>query len=250
MLLHLLFLLKSQDVLQGKSREGLKAFDSLLTILWKDQLRQLGHFKNSIELSQCCKRNFQSSASMATEWTWKGCKEGSKIFLAIWIESVMIMILEMPSQFEAWLILYLMAKSSTLVLVMWTAWWTVLAIGLLYVCICNIDIAVLFLILASMTTIAVEGEFDNSMIMLSSCWVRVLLPSCLLCRLNTNQSEKLSITLWPGEGSEWKRVKKGKISLNLLSVSTKWLLMREHWHLVRESSKAGCWDGHEVDTLL
>ena len=109
-------------------------------------------------------------------------------------------------------------------------------------CICDIDVAILFLILASVTTIVVEKEFNNLIIVLSSCWVQVLLPFCLPCRLNTNWSEKLSITLWPGESSEWRGVKEGKILLNLLSISTKWLLIRKHWHLVRKSSKAGCWD--------
>ena len=64
---HSLFLLKSQDVLQEKSREGLKTFDSLSTVLWRDQLRWLGHSQNSMELSQCCKKNFQTSANIATK---------------------------------------------------------------------------------------------------------------------------------------------------------------------------------------
>jgi len=36
-------------------------------------------------------------------------------------------------------------------------------------CVCKIDIAMLFLILASVTTMAVEGEEDSSKTMLSSC---------------------------------------------------------------------------------
>jgi len=49
-LLLLLFLLKFYKVLLGKSRVGLKALVSLSTALWRDQLRQLGHFQNSMEL--------------------------------------------------------------------------------------------------------------------------------------------------------------------------------------------------------
>jgi len=64
----------------------------------------------------------------------------------------------------------------------------------------------------------------------------------LLFAMYIKRSEKLLIILWPQESSGWREVKKRKFSLNLLSISTKWLLMREHWHLVRESSKAGCWD--------
>ena len=167
----LLFLLKSHDVLQEKSGVGLKAFDSLLTALWRDQLRWLGHFQNSMKLFQYHRKNFQSSISMATEWTWKRCEEGSKIFLATWIKSVIMMILEMPSQFEAWLILHLMAKSSISVLVTWTAWWMVFVMGLLWVYVCDIDVAISFLILVSVTIMAVKGEFDNLMTILSSCWV-------------------------------------------------------------------------------
>ena len=152
----------------------------------------------------------------------------------------------MPSQFEAWLIPHLMAKSSASVLVMWTAWWMVLVMGLLWVCICNIDIAMSFLMLASVTIMTVEGEFDDSIIMLLSCWVWLLLFFCLLCKLNKNQSEKLSIILWLWENSEWKGVKEEKIPLHLLTISTKWLLMRKYWRLVRKSSEAECC---KVDTL-
>jgi len=69
----------------------------------------------------------------------------------------------------------------------------------------------------------VEGEFDDSITMLSSCWMQIflLLSWCLLNKLNENQSEKLSITLWLGENSEWRVIKEGKIPLNLLSISTK-----------------------------
>jgi len=36
-------------------------------------------------------------------------------------------------------------------------------------CMCKIDVAILFLMLASVTTIAVDGKRDNSITMLSSC---------------------------------------------------------------------------------
>ena len=47
-------------------------------------------------------------------------------------------------------------------------------------------------------------------------------------KLKTKQSEKLSMTLWPGESSEWRGKKEEKILLSLLSKSTMWLLMRDH----------------------
>ena len=60
---------------------------------------------------------------------------------------------------------------------------------------CNINIAVLFLMLASVTTMVVNGELDDLMTTLLSWHVQVLSSFCLLCKLNTIQSEKLSITL-------------------------------------------------------
>jgi len=92
---------------------------------------------------------------------------------------------------------------------------------------CNIDVAILFLMLISVTTIAVEGELDDLITMLSSWWAQDLLSFCLLYKLNMKWFEKLSIILQPGESSEWRGVKEEKFLLNLLTVSTKWLLIRD-----------------------
>jgi len=75
---------------------------------------------------------------------------------------------------------------------------------------------------------SIKGKLDALMTMLSSWWVQALLFFCLLCKLNTKQSEKLSIILWLGESLEWRGVKEEKIPLNLLFISTKWLLMRRY----------------------
>jgi len=91
-----------------------------------------------------------------------------------------------------------------------------------------------------MTTMAVDGESDDSITMLSSCWRYILSFFSLLHKLKENQSEKLSIILRPGDNSEWRSKKEGKIPLNLLFVSTKWSLTWNLWRLVRVSSKAGC----------
>ena len=48
-------------------------------------------------------------------------------------------------------------------------------------------------------------------------------------------SEKLLITLRPGENSEFKGLKGGKYSLTLLAKSTKWPLTKDYCLLVRES---------------
>jgi len=69
---------------------------------------------------------------------------------------------------------------------------------------CDIDVVMSFLTLASMITMAVERESDDLITMLSSCWMWIflLLSWCILNKLNENWSEKLSITLWPDENSE------------------------------------------------
>jgi len=68
--------------------------------------------------------------------------------------------------------------------------------------ICEIDVTMSFLILASVTTMAVDGELDDLITMFSSCWRHILLFFSLLHKLKENQSEKLSIILRPGDNSE------------------------------------------------
>jgi len=202
----------------------LKAFESLLTTLCRFQLSQLGYSQNSIKLFWLLVKNWQKSLSMATAWTWKGCNDESNIFLTTWIELVMTMILETFSLLEAWLILHLIAKSSALVLMTKVVWWRVLISELLAICMCEMNVAMSFLMLTSITIIAVDGEVNNSITMLSSCWRWILSFFSLLDKLKEKQSEKLSIILKPRESFEWRGEKEGKISLDLLSESTKWPL--------------------------
>ena len=56
-------------------------------------MRWLGHSQNSIKLFESLEKNCHSSLSMATAWIWRGWDNGSKIFLAIWMELVKTMIL-------------------------------------------------------------------------------------------------------------------------------------------------------------
>ena len=65
----------------------------------------------------------------------------------------------------------------------------------------KVDIAISFLILVSVMTMAVDGERDNSITMLLSCWRQILLFFSLLHKLKEKQSEKLSIILKPRESS-------------------------------------------------
>ena len=57
--------------------------------------------------------------------------------------------------------------------------------------------------------------------------------------------EKLSIILLPGRNSGLRGSNERKTSLNLLSMSTMYLLMRLHWHLVSELSNNEWWWGWE-----
>ena len=61
------------------------------------------------------------------------------------------------------------------------------------------DVAISFLMLALVTTIAVEGEENDLRTILSSCWRQILLFFSLLDILKENQSEKLSMILKPRE---------------------------------------------------
>ena len=112
------------------------------------------------------------------------------------------MILKMFFLIWAWLILYLIAKSLASVLMTKATWYRVLTNGLLAMCMCEMDLAMSFLILASVTIIAVKEEENDSRTMLSSYWRWILLFFSLLDILKENWSEKLSIILEPGESSE------------------------------------------------
>ena len=109
------------------------------------------------------------------------------------------MILEMFSLIQAWLILYLITKSLASVLITKAAQCKVLINRLLAICMCKMDVAISFLMLALVTTIAVEGEENDLRTILSSCWRQILLFFSLLDILKENQSEKLSMILKPRE---------------------------------------------------
>ena len=116
----------------------------------------------------------------------------------------------MFSLLQAWLILYLIAKSSAFVLVMKTAWWTVLTKGWLYMWIYKTEVAMSFLTLVSDTTIAVCGDKKDWIVMSSSCWEHDNSFFALLAKLKEIQLGKMSIILEPGlnSGLRWKRMGK------------------------------------------
>ena len=74
-------------------------------------------------------KNFLSSVEITA--AYNRCDEESKILLVVWIESVIMMIFEIPDIMVAWLIPYLMANNSASVDVMFTMWWIVLMMDLL-----------------------------------------------------------------------------------------------------------------------
>ena len=131
------------------------------------------------------------------------------------MELVMMIILNTFSLLHAWLILHLITKSSASVLVTNDVWWTVLIKGWSTKYICNIDVAMLFLMLASVTMMAIDGEEDDCKTILLSYWKHSL-SFFLLAKLKENCSGKLSTILEPRKSSGWKGKNNGKILYSLL----------------------------------
>ena len=96
---------------------------------------------------------------------------------------------------------YLITKILALVVVTKTIWCNILINGQLAMCTCEMDVAMSFLMLASITTMAVEGEKDDSRTILLSCWKQILSFLFLIAKLKEKQSKKLSIILEPRESS-------------------------------------------------
>ena len=69
-------------------------------------------------------------------------------------------------------------------------------------CTCDINIAMSFLMLASITIMAINGEEDDCKTILWSCWKHNLSFFHLLAKLKENQSGKLSTILEPGKSSK------------------------------------------------
>ena len=155
----------------GISRNNL---ESLSTSWWSLHLRQLRHSQNSMELLGFEIKKLHNSLRIATEWCWKGWELLLNFFFTVWMESVMMIILEMALLEQTWLMPHLMAKSSTSVLVMNAAWCTVFVSGWLAMWMCEIDIAISFLMLASVMMRAVRGNEELWRTMLSSSCVQVL----------------------------------------------------------------------------
>ena len=73
-----------------------------------------------------------------------------------------------------------------------------------------------FLTLVLDTMIAMCGDIENEIVILSSCWECAELFFTLLAKLNANWSWKILVTLEPGLSSESEEENDGKIPYNLL----------------------------------
>jgi len=171
-LLHSDFLLKSYDHLQERSRMELNDLISLSMMLWRCHLLWLGHSQNLIVFSWLFEKKSWSFLRTKLEWDWKGCNEGSKIFFAAWRESIITIILDILLVFVAWLILHLITKSSASILITFVAWCSILIIGLSWIWMWEMNIAILFLTLVSVIMRAWVETPDNLIANLSSFWIQ------------------------------------------------------------------------------
>ena len=215
---------------------SLNDFESLSTNLWRFHLSWLGHSQNLMWLSWHLVKNCLSLLRMTDVWIWYRWDLVSNIFLATWMESVMTMTLEMFSLLQAWLMPHLIAKSSTSVLVTKATWWTVLTRGWSHMWMCEIEVAISFLMLVSETTITVWGV-EAWIVMSSNCWEHVEAFFPLLAKLKENLSGKILIILEPRINSGLRGKKDGKTPYSLLLESMMWPFKEVFWWTVRELIK-------------
>ena len=107
---------------------------------------------------------------------------------------------------------HLIANNSASVLMTLTMWWTIFVKGLSTIWMSAIEVATLFLMLASDATIATNGNEEDSKTKLFSSWAHNLMFFLLSQILKEIYSEKLSIILKLGENSELRGEKERKHS--------------------------------------
>ena len=146
------------------------------------------------------------------------------------------MILETLLMEQAWFIPHLIANNSTSVVVTKDTWWTVLVSSWFAEWVCEIDVAMLFLMLASVITMAEWGDEEFCKTISSSSWAQVSLGflSFLLTKLKEKRLEKLSIMRRPGKNSGSRGEKEGKIPYDLMLESIRWPLVKDLWQFVSE----------------
>ena len=100
-------------------------------------------------------------------------------------------------------------------------------------CVCKTAVAMLFLMLASVTVMAVDVVDDDLITIESSWWRRFLSFFPLLLRLKENQLEKVSMILEPGENSGWRGDNEETTLYDLLFASMRWPLVFVFCHSVK-----------------
>jgi len=164
---------------------------------------------------------------MAVEWIWYECIEESNIFLAACSKSVMMMIFFILECLTNWLILHRIARSLASVGVTFMAWCSILITGLSYMWICEMDIATLFLMLASDMTRDMEESDDALRVRSLRIWMWFLMffPH----EWKEILSENESMRWFPRENSWLKGSKEGVNSFFLLSMLIRGLFKRLLW---------------------
>ena len=165
----------------------------------------------------------------------------SKIYLAAWMESVTTIIFEILSINEAWLIPHLIANNSASVLVTNAEWWHVLDKGLFGMCVYKMAVAMLFLMLASVTVMAIDVIDDDLITIESSWWRQFLSFFPLLLRLKENWLEKVSMILKPGENSGWRGDDEETAPYDLLFASMRWPLIFVFCCSIKHLREDGWW---------
>ena len=137
----------------------------------------------------------------------------SKMCLAAWIASVTTMIFLALETCTAWLMLHLIKNNSASVEVTLVAWWSIFARILQPEWMCNIEVTMLFLILASAMTRTFSGFEENSLMGLLSeyIWLLKASLSSQFTIWKERQLEKLSIRQKPEESFWWSLSKKGRL---------------------------------------
>ena len=107
--------------------------------------------------------------------------------------------------------LHLIANNSASVLVTNATWWTILTRGWLAKYMYNINVVILFLILASVTMKAMDREKEIRRTISSSSWMQILSFSFLLTKLKEKQSEKLLVKWKPEVNYQLKGENNGRI---------------------------------------
>ena len=124
-------------------------------------------------------------------------------------------------RWKAWLIPHLITNNLALVDITFTIWWIVLMTRLPWTWTWAIEVVIWFLILVSDTTTTVS-RLDKAWKVISLSlhkWLLILLLQFLFKEWNEKHLGKILISLFSGENSQLKGENKGKISLELLSMS-------------------------------